>query len=248
MNNLITYDYNYVIPSDLSSKSILMIGRADDKMKRFNLGIEAMRYIIQKVSDPEMKIISNINHELEELLEKYKLEKFVKFIGYISTPEIYFKNASLHIFPTVSESFGLALSETKIYGIPNILLGLDYVSISKGGTIIIYNDNPIIIAKESIRILRDKKYRKYLGKEARRSMRKFKNELVIKKWIKLIFSIYNGNYFHEEQKEIISKNTSINILKRQIKLLRNRMPKLKNISLENFENFTYMMYCLENHN
>jgi hypothetical protein len=56
------------------------------------------------------------------------------------------------------------------------------------------------------------------------------------------------NYLQEEQKEIISKNTSINILKRQIKLLRNRMPKLKNISLENFENFTYMMYYLENHN
>ena len=181
MNNFITYDYNYVIPSDLSLKLILMIGRAGDKMKRFNLGIEAMKYIIKSVQGTEMKIISESDKDLEILIKNYYLENYVKFIGYISTPEIYFKNSSLHIFPSVSESFGLALCETKIYGIPTILLGLDYMLISKGGTIIIYEDDPIIIAKEAIKILKDHKYRKKLGKEARKSMRKFKNELLIKK-------------------------------------------------------------------
>ena len=65
-------------------------------------------------------------------------------------PEKHFKDASLHIFPSLSESFGLILSETKIYGIPNILLGLDYLSISRGGTIIIYDDTAESISKESL--------------------------------------------------------------------------------------------------
>ena len=70
----------------------------------------------------------------------------IKFVGYTSTPEIYFKDASLHIFPTIAEAFPMVLSETKIYGIPNILVGIDYVSASKEGVVIVYDDNPKIIA------------------------------------------------------------------------------------------------------
>ena len=50
---------------------------------------------------------------------------------------------NLHLFPTLVEAFPNILSETLSYGIPNILCGLDYVSTSKGGTIIIYDDSPI---------------------------------------------------------------------------------------------------------
>ena len=80
------------------------------------------------------------------------LENSIKFIGYISNPEIYYKNASLHIFPTIAEAFPNILSETLIYGIPNILTGLDYVSTSKVGTTIIYDDSPISILKIAINL------------------------------------------------------------------------------------------------
>jgi hypothetical protein len=45
MNNFITFAYNSTIPINLLSRTISMIGRADDKYKRFNLGIQAMEYI-----------------------------------------------------------------------------------------------------------------------------------------------------------------------------------------------------------
>ena len=57
LNNFITYDYNSIKPSDLSSKTILMIGRGDDPIKRFELGINAMSHIINEIPDCEMKII-----------------------------------------------------------------------------------------------------------------------------------------------------------------------------------------------
>ena len=45
MENFITYDYKSIIPSNLSSKTIIMIGRGHDKMKRFELGIMALKNI-----------------------------------------------------------------------------------------------------------------------------------------------------------------------------------------------------------
>jgi glycosyltransferase involved in cell wall biosynthesis len=177
-----------------------MIGRGNDKLKRFILGIIAMKFIIDEVSDSEMKIISNAQYigNLRDIVDTFNLQNNVKFVGYTSEPEIYFKNSSIHIFPTVSESFGYVLCETKIYGIPNILLGLDYVSIAKGGTIIIYDDSPNTIGIEAIKILKKNKYKKELGREARKSMKPFNNQLLSLRWIKIILSIFNGNIHYQK--------------------------------------------------
>ena len=160
MDNFITYDYNSIIPSDLSSKTILMIGRGKDKMKRFDLGIRTMKYIVKEIPESIMVIISSftIYNPINNLIKKLNIEKNIKLVGYVSKPEIYYKNSSLHIFPSISESFGLVVAETKIYGIPNIILGINYISTAEGGTIIVYDDNPSIIAREAIKILKNDKY------------------------------------------------------------------------------------------
>ena len=245
MYNFITYEYNSIIPSDLSSKTILMIGRGNDRMKRFELGVESMKKIITEIPDSNMKIISDIYNidNLVQIVNLLNLNNYIEFIGFTSIPEIYFNNASLHIFPSISESFGLVLSETKIFGIPSILVGLDYISIAKGGTVIIYDDNSETIANEAIKILKDKKYRKKLGKEARKSMKKFKNELLLKKWIKLILSVYNGDKYYlnlREKEKTMPENESNKFLIKQVELLKMRIPNFKNITIENLENFTFM--------
>ena len=55
--------------------------------------------------------------------------------------------------------------------IPNIFIGLDYLSTVNGGIINIYDDSPETLAKESIKLLINYEYRKQLGKEARKSMK-----------------------------------------------------------------------------
>ena len=245
MNNFIQYEYNLIEPSNLSSKIILMIGRANDKLKRFNLGIKAMKYIVKELPECKMKIISDLHKikNLKNLIKFLKLEKNVIFVGYSSTPEIYFKNASLHIFPSISESFGLALGETKVYGIPSILVGIDYISIAKGGTIIIYKDDEKLIAKEAIKILKNDKLRKKLGKEARESMKKFNSKILLKRWIKVLLSIYNGYEYYikiKQNDKKISELNAITTLKRQFKLLRKRNSKFKNIRVKDFLNFTFV--------
>ena len=246
MNNFISFEYNSIIPSNLSSKTILMIGRGEDKIKRFNLGIMAMKYIIKEVPNSELKIISSLKKKskLKDLVNQLNLNNNIKFMGFTTKPEIYFKNASLHLFPSLFESFGLVLSETKIYGIPNILLGLDYISTAQGGTIIIYDDKPESISKEAIKILKNDNYRKKLGKEARKSMKKFNNNKLVIKWVKLILSVNKGEYFYNilrKQDKQMSQKDAIKIIRNQIKLLKMRKIKLKNLTEKQFENFTFMM-------
>ena len=240
MDNPTTFDYDSVIPSDLSSKIIIMIGRIEDPVKRYDLGIRAMPNIIQEIPDCQMKIISSKNNKYKNLIRSLRLEDKVKFTRFQKDVQIYLKNASLHIFPSISECYPMVLGEAKIFGIPTILCGLDYLALAKGGTVIIYDDNPDTIAKEAIKILKNETYRKQLGKEARESMKNHKNKIIKEKWIKLILSIYKGDnksYSKLNSHKIMTEDEANIILENQLMLLKKRRPRFRRIKLEKFKHF-----------
>ena len=136
----------------------------------------------------------------------------------------------------------------KIYVIHNILTGLDFFSMSKGGIIIIYDDKPESIAKEEIKILNDKNYRKKLGEEARESMKKYNNEQTIKKRIKLIFSVYYGDESYKNlrvQDQNLPEDESLKIVNNQIELLKMREPYFKNLTIKTLLNFSSLETILE---
>ena len=245
MNNFMTYNFSNILESQLSNERILMIGRGDAKKKRFELGIIAMEYINQEIPKSELIIISDLNGILrhEMLIMNLNLSNNIIFAGYTDSPEIYYQNASLNIFPSISEAFPLVMCETKIYGIPNLLLGLDYTSISEGGTVIVYDETPESFAKVGIKILKKQKYRNNLGKNARKSMKKFNNDLLLIKWIKLILSIYNGDIFYNKMREedkYLYENKIYNIVNKQVDLLKKRIQIFNNITNKDFENFSFM--------
>ena len=248
MNNFITYDFNYSFPSNLIYKNIIMIGRADDRFKRFKLGIQSMEYIIREIPFSQMNIISNLTeiNFLRNIINNLGLKNNIIFYDYTSNPEIYYKNSCLHISTSISESFSLVLSEAKIYGIPSILLGCDYISIKKGGIVIIDDDSIESIAKEAIKIILNDNYRKNMGKEARNSMKKFNNDLLLNRWIKLILSIYSSNSFNDknyQNKDLykkISEKEALYILKKQIKIFNIRKISSKEIILNDLENINFL--------
>ena len=241
IDNPTSFEYDTVIPSDLSNQNIIMVGRASDPIKRYDLGIKAMRNIIKELPECKMNIVSSPNLRLERLIKIFDLENNVKFVGFTKNIEIHLKDASLHIFPSVSETYPMVLGEAKIFGIPTIICGLDYLSLAKGGTVIIYDDNPETIAKEAIKILKNETYRKILGKEARESMVKHKNKLIAKKWVKILMSVYNGDdeMFHNlNGNNNISDYEAETILSNQLKMLKRRKPRFRRITLEKLKFFT----------
>ena len=135
----------------------------------------------------------------------------------------------------------MVLSETKLYGIPSILLGLDYLSLSKNGTIIIYDDYPETLAKMSLKLLLNKLYKKKLSQESRNSVRNIKNINLINDWKKLLLLVYNGyenytKYFNPKADNTKELKTT---LIRQINLMNRRINDL-NI------NFSFMINLTNN--
>ena len=157
-----------------------MLGRGNDVKKRFQKGILSMEYIIQEINNCELSIISDLKYinNLVNLVNNLKLGKNIKFLGYISYPESYYPKYSLNLFPSITEAFPMVLTETKLYSIPSILLGLDYIILSKKGTVIIYDDSPESLSIEAIKLLTNYNLRQILGKEGRKSMKKYNNNLL----------------------------------------------------------------------
>ena len=171
-----------------------MIGRGNDPSKRFELGILAMKEIIKKIPDCKINIISENCNNLQNLIKSLNLSRCTKIVGYQKNPEQYFKNASLHIFSSICDTYLMVISETKIFGIPTIISSAYYMALAKKGTVIIYDNSPNSLAKEAINILNYEKYRKKLGLEARESMKTIKNNLIADKWTTLLLSVYKGIY------------------------------------------------------
>ena len=243
MENPNTFEYDSVKPSLLSGNNIIMIGRSDDPVKRYDLGIRAMSNIIKEIPDCSMAIISDKNQKFQTLIEDLKLEKNVKFTGFQKNIEIYLKNASLHIFTSISESYSMALVETKLFGIPSIICGLDFLSFAKGGTVIIYDDSPDTIGKQAIKILKNETYRRQLGKEARESMKNHKNKIITKKWTKLLISVYKGDnesYINLNSHNIMTKEEANKILNNQLLLLKRRYHRFNRLTLEKFQSYSFI--------
>ena len=241
MDNPSTFEYNNVVPSDLSQKNIIMIGRAEDYMKRYDLGIKAMKYILEEIPECIMNLVSETNKNHEKLIKILNLEKSVQFLGFSTNIEIYLQKASLHIMPSLCEAYPMVLSEAKIFGLPTIICGLDYLALAKGGTVIIYDDKPETIAKEAVKILKDDEYRKKLGKEARESMQEHKNEYIIKKWVELLWSVYKGDdeSFRSlnTHKKMTEEEADV-ILNNQLNLFKKRMPFKRRVNLQMLKSFS----------
>ena len=85
-----------------------------------------------------------------------------------------------------------------------------------------------------------------MGKEARNSMIKFNNDLLLNRWIKLIISIYSSNSFNDKNYqyndlyEKISEKEALYILQKQIKLFNIRKISSKEIIINNLENISIL--------
>jgi len=244
INNPSTYEYDSITPSDLTQKNIIMIGRAEDSSKRFELGIKIMKSIVQELPDYKMKIISERNHRLESLIKSINLENNIEMVGYKKDPEAYYKNSCLHIFPSLCDTYPTVLTEAKIFGIPTVICGLDYLALAKKGTIIVFDDDPDIIAKEAIKILKDDNYRKKLGEEARKSMKSINNKIIAEKWKNILLSVYEGvdqstfyQKFTDESKKM-REEEAITILNNQLNLMKKRNSRYNSVTLENLKSYS----------
>jgi glycosyltransferase involved in cell wall biosynthesis len=88
MNNFISLDFNKNISSNLSPKTILMLGRADGKKKISYLN-KVMEYIVNEIPECKLLIISDLNGtgKLIKINDNINLLNNTIFIGYTNALE-----------------------------------------------------------------------------------------------------------------------------------------------------------------
>jgi glycosyltransferase involved in cell wall biosynthesis len=198
--NPTTFNSNEIEVSNLKNKNILMLGRCD-KIKRYEIGIDAMKYIIIKEPDAKLYIVGICNNKYSIFLKKYSnklgLSNNIIFNRLTNNTHEYYKNSSIFLLTSKFEGCPMTLTESKLYGLPTIVVGMNYLSYAKNGVINIIDDNPKLIADEILKIFSDKKYRELEGKKARKSIENFPNEEIYKRWIEKFIALKQGDIIFE---------------------------------------------------
>ena len=112
-------DKNIFKKLNLKSPFILYVGNAYPH-KNLNALVESLKYLSSRVRLVFVGKIDEFYKRLKEDVSRLKFQKRVIFAGYIKDEELVslYKNASLFVFPSLNEGFGLPALEAQSFGLP----------------------------------------------------------------------------------------------------------------------------------
>lgn len=117
-----------VITKNISSQYLLHVGTFE-KRKNLSILIEAFDEVL-KNGFPDLKLIligqaspkkdMDDSVTIKHLIEEKQLQDKVLVAGFVNNAElsIYYQNASVYVFPSINEGFGLPVLEAFAYGVP----------------------------------------------------------------------------------------------------------------------------------
>ncbi|MHA7059256.1 glycosyltransferase family 4 protein [Aquimarina sp. M1] len=127
--------------------------------------------------------------EIFSHIEENGLIKNIHFTGYVIDDEVskVYKNATLFVFPSLYEGFGLPLLEAMACGVP--VLSSDKASLPEvGGDAVLYFDpnDPLNLKEQIIRLLSDDELMSELKQKGLQQIKKFDWKFSIKKHITIL--------------------------------------------------------------
>ena len=243
--NLYTFNYNQTASSNLTYKNVLIVGRVNDIIKGGKYGILAMKEILKEVPDAKLTIVAPYHPQfLFDLIKELKIENSVDWVGFAKDITPFYLNASVLLVTSVSESFPMVMNEGKAHGLPIVSFNIDYCPCFQKGVITVDMFNYTLMAKETIKLLKDYDYRKKAGREAKLSLNMFNNNDTIEMWEKLINSLINGTESYQKfQKEVESKYYNETLAKERMeKHYKYAQEFNERYRCHTFENFTKLSY------
>ena len=141
--------------------------------------------LIEEGIDSELLILGTgeCKKNLEDLIKKYKLEKYVKLLGFSKNPYPYIKNADIFVSSSDFEGFSLVIAEAMI-------LNKAIVSTKTNGPIELLDDgkygilvdcnNPEQLKDSMKLILQNKDKKKYYEQKSNERNKIFEKETIIK--------------------------------------------------------------------
>ena len=177
----------------LKEKRLISVGRLSEE-KGYSDLLEIFKDISKEYKDWKLDIIGSGDEE--EKLEKYvkdnNLSNSVTLHGFREKDYIFdlLQKSSIYLMTSHTESFGLVLIEAMSVGLPCIAFssaeGANEIIDSGFNGYLIKNRNKEAYKQKIRDLIEDVEARKKLGKNAKKSIKKFKADVVSKDWIELL--------------------------------------------------------------
>lgn len=173
--------YNFINPNKLT---LLSVGELN-KNKNHNFVIEAIKEIdnIQYLIAGE----GSLYNELVETIEEQNLSDKVTLLGFRKDIPSILKNVDVFVFPSNREGLPASIIEAMAAGVPVIASDIrgnkDLITDMETG--ILYKKNSKEELMKAIEILKDKDFRKRMGKSAQEKSEKFDISLILKEQLRI---------------------------------------------------------------
>lgn len=177
----------------LKNNIVINIGRyTDDKQQDILIDIWNELYINNDIKEWELQIIGKGENreKLQNKIKNYRLENSIKLLPPKKNVNEYYEKASIFIFTSRYEGFGMVLLEAMSFGIPCISFDCpsgprDILKNNKNGYLI-ENGNNIEFQNKLLKIMKNKNLLNKLGEGAYKTSRAWNNEKILEKWNKIL--------------------------------------------------------------
>ena len=182
--------------SGKKSPVIIACGRLDHG-KGFDVLLKALKKA-RKKSGARLLILGEgpLKKELENLRDKLELKNHVDFIGWQNNPFKYMAKADAFIQTSRFEGFPNTIIEAMALGKPTISTncksGPKEIIKNKKNGILVPVDDETATAKAIINVLKDKKLKKKLEKNATKRAKEFDSKKIVKQFEKIFISAKEG--------------------------------------------------------
>lgn len=192
---------------DINSKIICFLGRFDRKQKRPHLLIQAFALIKDRYKDWKVYLYGENNIEQDYLnfikneITRLRLGSNVFLKGPVDKPIEKLKQASIFVFPSAYEGFGLALTEAMSLGMACVgCRGCDAVDgiIRDRENGLLASSDPDSIAESLEELICNYDLRTSLGKRAKNDMQNYSPDKIWDDWVNLIKQIVQKKDFKNE--------------------------------------------------
>lgn len=162
-------------PAALEGNHVLFVGRISPEKQVLDT-IRIIEQVVKEIPDAVLHIVGsgddpNYAKRIDDYIETHKLQKAVKMEGFTTNVLPYYQQADVMLSTSMYEGFSLALTESKVCGLPLVCYFLPNWDLARApkGMINIPQGDINAAAKAIVDILRDRDLKQRMGREARES-------------------------------------------------------------------------------
>lgn len=191
-NTFEDYENEHVIPIEIPKKYLLFFGRIEEKVKNFQLMLEAFLDSGLYEKDFHLLIMGDgpdVSY-LDELISKLELEAHVKRIPFHKNPFEYVKKAKFTVLTSRFEGFPMSIIESLALQTPVVAVdcksGPSELIQNEYNGLLVENYNRKALADAMIRMAEDDRLYRNCVQHARKSILHLSKEMITKEWEKVL--------------------------------------------------------------